>query len=114
MATDYKQIAADISKQTAVLKKDIPDTMAGFYAMAKGADKPGALDSKTKEYVALGIAIAMRCDPCIAFHTRTLVKMGCTKAEFEEVLGTAIYMGGGPSLMYAAKAMDAFDQFSAE
>ncbi|AJY47237.1 carboxymuconolactone decarboxylase family protein [Martelella endophytica] len=114
MAADYISMAADISKQTAVLKQDIPETMAGFYAMAGGADKAGALDSKTKEYVALGIAVSTRCDPCIAFHTRALVKMGVTKAEFEEVLGTAIYMGGGPSLMYAAHAMEAFEQFSAK
>ena len=94
------------------LKKDIPDTMGSFYAMAGAADKPGALDSKTKEYVALGIAVATRCEPCIAFHTRALIKLGVTRQEFEEVLGTAVYMGGGPAVMYAAHAMDAFDQLS--
>lgn len=112
MTTDYKQVMADVSSQIGQLKKDIPDTIAGFYALSGAADKAGALDSKQKEFVALGIAVAMRCDPCIAFHTRTLIKLGCTKAEFEEVLGTAIYMGGGPSLMYAAHAMEAFEQLS--
>ncbi|TCT35478.1 carboxymuconolactone decarboxylase family protein [Martelella mediterranea] len=112
MATDYKAMMADIGKQTAVLKKDIPDTMSNFYAMAGAADKAGALDPKTKEYVALGIAIAIRCEPCIAFHTRSLVKMGVTREEFEEVLGTAIYMGGGPAVMYAAHAMEAFEQLA--
>ncbi|PLW77911.1 carboxymuconolactone decarboxylase family protein [Cohaesibacter celericrescens] len=110
MATDYKQLMADVGKQVGTLRKDIPETMAGFSALSAGADKPGALDTKTKELVALGIALAMRCEPCIAFHTRTLIKLDCTRAEFEECLGTAIYMGGGPSLMYAAKAMDCWDQ----
>lgn len=50
---------------------------------------------------------------CIGFHTQALVKLGVTRQELEEVLGVAIYMGGGPSLMYAADAMVAFDQFSA-
>ena len=112
MATDYKQLMADVSKQVGALRKDLPDTMGGFSTMAAGADKAGALDSKTKEFVALGIAIALRCDPCIAFHTRSLIKLGCTKAEFEECLGTAVYMGGGPSLMYSSKALDCWDQLS--
>lgn len=114
MATDYNQMMKEISSQVGVLRKDIPDTMAGFGALSAGADKAGALDSKTKEYVALGIAVAQRCEPCIAYHTRTLVKLGCTKAEFEEVLGTAIYMNGGPGLMYAAKALECWDQLTAD
>lgn len=114
MTTDYGRIAADVSKQTSVLKQDIPETMAGFYAMAGAACKEGALDARTKEIVALGIAVATRCDPCIAFHTRALVKMGVSKAEFEELLGVAVYMGGGPSLMYSAHAMEAFEQFSSK
>lgn len=113
MAKDYKAYMADISKQIGALKKDIPDTIGGFYAMAGAADKAGALDPKTKEYVALGIAVAIHCEPCVAFHTRALVKLGVTRQEFEEVLGTAIYMGGGPSLMYSAHAMEVFEQLTA-
>jgi alkylhydroperoxidase/carboxymuconolactone decarboxylase family protein YurZ len=44
---------------------------------------------------------------------RTLVKLGATRAEVEETLGLSVYMGGGPSLMYAANAMAAYEQFSA-
>ncbi|AMM85025.1 carboxymuconolactone decarboxylase family protein [Martelella sp. AD-3] len=113
MATDYLQMTADVSKQTAVLRKDIPDTMSGFSALAGAACKAGALDAKTKEYIALGIAVALRCEPCIAFHAKALVKLGVTKAEYEEVLGVAVYMDGGPGLMYAAHALEAFEQFSA-
>lgn len=107
----YPDITKDISAQTKTLRKDIPDVMAGFSAMASAATRDGALDKKTKEFVALAIAIATRCDGCIGFHTDALVKLGATKAEFEETLGMAIYMGGGPSLMYAAHAMSAWEQF---
>lgn len=81
--------------------------------MAQGATADGALDEKMKELVAMGIAIALRCDGCIGFHTKSLIRLGATRQEFEEMLGVAIYMGGGPSLMYAAQALDAWDQFGA-
>lgn len=110
--TSYPELTANISKQIGVLRKGIPDTMTGFSALAQGSCVPGALDEKTKELIAMGIAIALRCDGCIGFHTKALIKLGATRAEFQEMLGVAIYMGGGPSLMYAAQAMDAWEQFS--
>ena len=109
--TSYPDLTNAISKQIANLRKDIPETMKGFSGMAQGACAPGALDEKTKELVAMGIAIALRCDGCIGFHTKTLVKLGTSRQEFEEMLAVAIYMGGGPSLMYAAQALDAWEQF---
>lgn len=111
MSKNYLDITKQISSGIRHLRKDIPDVMAGFSAMAQAAGKDGALDKKTKELVALGIAISTRCDGCIGFHTEALVKLGCTRAEFEETLGMAVYMGGGPSLMYAGDAMTAWEQF---
>lgn len=111
MSKDYIAITRDISSGIKTLRKDIPDVMQGFSAMAGAATKDGALSKKVKELVALGIAISTRCDGCIGFHTEALIKLGCTKAEFEEALGLAVYMGGGPSLMYAGDAMAAWEQF---
>lgn len=109
---DYPSIIASISEKTKALRADIPETMAGFDAMAKAASKAGVLDAKTKEFIALAIGIATRCDGCIGFHAKALVKLGASRAEFEEVLGMGVYMGGGPSLMYAADALRAYEQFS--
>lgn len=111
MSKNYHDITKQISSGIRTLRKDIPDVMAGFSAMAQAAGKDGALDKKTKELVALGIAISTRCDGCIGFHTEALVKLGCSRAEFEETLGMAVYMGGGPSLMYAGDAMTAWEQY---
>ena len=111
MSKDYIAITRDISSGIKTLRKDIPDVMQGFSAMAGAATKDGALSKKVKELVALGIAISTRCDGCIGFHTEALIKLGCTKAEFEEALGLAVYMGGGPSLMYAGDDMAAWEQF---
>lgn len=112
MIKSYPDITKRISANIRTLRKDIPDTMAGFSAMAQAAGKDGALDKKTKELIALAIGIATRCDGCIGFHVEALVRLGATKAEVEECLGMAIYMGGGPSLMYAADAVAAFEQYS--
>ena len=111
MSKDYIAITKEISSGIKTLRKDIPDVMQGFSAMAGAATKDGALSKKVKELVALGIAISTRCDGCIGFHTEALIKLGTTKAEFEETPGLAVYMGGGPSLMYAGHAMAAWEQF---
>jgi alkylhydroperoxidase/carboxymuconolactone decarboxylase family protein YurZ len=58
------------------------------------------------------LGVAAHCDACIGFHVQALVKLGASKAELEEALGMAIYMGGGPSVMYSANAFAAFEEFS--
>jgi len=114
MEKNYPEITKNISANLKILRKDIADTMQGFSAMAVAATKDGALDKKTKEFIALAIGVSTRCDGCIGFHSEALVKLGATREEFEEVLGMAVYMGGGPSLMYAADAIAAYDQFKAK
>ena len=112
MAKDYIEITRSISANLKDLRKNQSDTMQGFSAMAAGALKDGALSKKMKELIALAIGISTRCDGCIGFHAEALVKLGATRAEVEEAIGMAVYLGGGPSLMYAADAIAAFEQFS--
>ena len=110
--SDYKDLTRAVSVQMRAMRASQPDLMTAFGQLAAAGTKDGALDRKTRELVALGIAIACRCDDCIGFHVQTLVKLGTTRAELEDVLGTAIYMGGGPSMMYATHALRAFEEFS--
>lgn len=107
----YPGIVREISANLKTLRSDIAPTMQGFSALAQSATSSGALDKKTKELIALAIGVATRCDGCIGFHTEALVRLGASRAEIEEALGVAIYMGGGPALMYAADAIGAYDQF---
>lgn len=109
----YKQLTQDVMANLAPLHKGVPQVMKGFGDMGKAAIADGALDAKTKELIALAVGVAARCDGCIAFHTKALVKLGATEAEVHETLGVAIYMGGGPSAMYASNAVAAFNEFSA-
>jgi AhpD family alkylhydroperoxidase len=111
MQKDYAELTKRISGDIRKLRKDIPDTMQAFSALAQAATRDGALDKKTKELIALALGVAARCDGCIGFHMEALVRLGATRQEVEETLGMAVYMGGGPSLMYAADAISAFEQF---
>ena len=114
MTKSYPEITKRISEKMRVLRTDIKDTMQGFSAMAQAATQTNALDKKSKELIALAIGVSTRCDGCIGFHVKALVELEATKEEIEETLGMAIYMGGGPSLMYAADAMLAYEQFMDE
>ena len=114
MSKNYCEITAEVSASLAKLRADIPNTTRGFSALAQAATKDGALDKKSKELIAMALSVAARCDPCIGFHAEALVKLGATRKEFEEMLGMCIYMGGGPALMYAAHAVDAYEQFGGE
>ena len=69
-------------KRFAVLQKETPASFAGFEMMGKAAKASGALDEKTKEFIALGIAISTRCESCIGFHTKSLLRLGATREEF--------------------------------
>jgi AhpD family alkylhydroperoxidase len=112
MVDSYKEYTRDISKHIGKLRKAEPEAMAGFSQMATAAGANGALDVKTKELIALAIGVATRCDGCIGFHTKKLVELGTPYEELTEMLAMSVYMGGGPSLMYAANTLKAFEEFS--
>ena len=80
--------------------------------MGKEAKKNGSVDEKTKELVALGIAISTKCESCIGLHVESLIKLGTTRDELIEVLAMCSYMRGGPSITFSTKALEAFDQLS--
>jgi len=109
---NFRELTQSVSAGVATLRSSTPEVMRSFSGLGRAAMADGALDSKTKELIALALSVAARCNPCIGFHMQTLVKLGVQRQEIDETLGVATYMGGGPSLMYAASAIAAFDQFS--
>jgi len=111
MHKDFAAITKRLSGNLRALREDIPDTLKAFSALSQAATRSGALDRKTKELIALALGVAAHCDGCIAYHAEALVKLGASRKEVEEVLAMAVYMGGGPSLMYAADAIAAYEQF---
>lgn len=108
---NWPQMTKELSAQLRNLRGGAPEVMKAFAGMAQAAAVTKALDAKTKELIALGIGVAVRCDDCIAFHVKAAAEQGATKEEILETLGMAIYMGAGPSVMYASHALEAFTQF---
>ncbi|MCB6184927.1 carboxymuconolactone decarboxylase family protein [Leeia sp. TBRC 13508] len=108
----FQEVANKITNKVKDIRAAAPETMQGFYQMSNAVNKDGALSAKSKELMAMAIGIASRCQGCLAFHAKACVKLGVTRDEFMEMLQVAIYMGGGPSLMTAAEALEAFDEFN--
>lgn len=114
MNKDWPDVASEMSAAVRQLRAGAPGVMKEFSALARAALDSKALDIKTKELIALAISVAVRCDACVAFHAQSAVKHGATREEVMETMGMAVYMGAGPSVMYAAQAVEAYDQFAAQ
>jgi AhpD family alkylhydroperoxidase len=112
MIADWPGLTKNLSATLREMRGGAPEVMKAFSGIAQAALQTKALDTKTKELIALAIGVATRCDDCIAFHAKAAVEHGATSDEIFETLGMAIYMGAGPSVMYAAHALDAYKQFA--
>lgn len=111
---DWPDFTHGLSTELRNLRGGAPEVMKAFSALAQSTLAQGALDSKTKELIAIAVSVAVRCDDCIGFHVKAAVDRGATREEILETLGMAIYMGGGPAAMYASHALGAYTQFAAQ
>jgi AhpD family alkylhydroperoxidase len=94
------------------LRRAIPDVYAGYAALHEAALEPGSLDTRTKELIALAIAVTRECDGCITAHARGAARAGASDAEVAETLGVAILMNGGPGTVYGPRAFAAFREYA--
>ena len=111
-SSTFRDSTQGVSARLATLRSGAPDVMKSFSELGRAAMTDGALTKKTKELMALALGVAAHCHPCIECHMQTLVKLGATRKKLDGTLGVAVYMGGGLSLMYAANAIAAFEEFS--
>ncbi len=93
------------------LRRKIPKVFEGFSALHDAAFADGALDTKTKELIALALAVGSKCDGCIAAHAHAAVRHGATLEEAAEAIGVTILMNGGPATIYGPRAYAAFAEF---
>ncbi len=112
MIKDYSKNYNDLTRLMGELGTKIPSTMKAFSDLHNASIENGALTTKTKELIALGIAITVRCDGCIAFHVKDSLKAGANSEEIMETIGVAVMMGGGPAVVYGCEAMEALKQFN--
>ena len=107
----YADVVADLSEPRRSLRDALPKVWAGFGQLHKAAVADGALPAKVKELMALAIAVAKRCDGCIAYHAKAAARRGATPEEVAEALGVALLMDGGTASVYGPRAWDAYREF---
>src|SRR5947209_8749547 len=105
-------VQEELREPARALRRAIPDVYSGYRQLHAAAYAAGALDEKTKELIALAIAVSEECDGCIASHARGAARTGATEAEVAEALGVAIAMNGGPGTVYGPRAFAAFREFA--
>lgn len=102
---DFSSKYKERTEENQLLSQSCPEVMKNFGALHGEAIKDGALSKKDKELIALGIAIAVRCEGCILAHVKASLSFGANFEEISEVVDTAILMGGGPSTVYGGHAL---------
>ncbi|WP_372237258.1 carboxymuconolactone decarboxylase family protein [Burkholderia sp. SRS-W-2-2016] len=112
MLIDTRDYTPKLLEAVGQLGEAAPATLAGYKALDGAAAKGGHLDAKTRELIALAVAVTTRCDGCIAVHSAAAVKAGASRDEVAEALSVAIALNAGAALVYSARALDAFGQQS--
>jgi AhpD family alkylhydroperoxidase len=107
---NYSEQAKAVFDFIGTLSKENPGVAEGFVKMHHATGEDKALSVKTKELIALGISITIRCEGCIACHVQGALQAGATKDEIVETIGVAVVMGGGPSIVYGDKAYKAMNE----
>lgn len=113
MTEVYTPKITEMRRELRALNALVPETAKGFGALSKAVKESGPLGVKEKEFIALGMSVVLRCEPCINFHVEALMKAGATREELGDVLAMAVQMGGGPGLMYARHALACWDELAA-
>lgn len=111
MVQSYPELNEKVHTLMKKYANECPNVMEKFIQLHEESCADGALSNKTKELIALGIAICVRCDGCIAFHINDARHAGATHCEIIDTIGVAILMGGGPSVVYGSQALEALEEF---
>jgi AhpD family alkylhydroperoxidase len=109
---DARATIRELGGPTRELRNAIPEVWAGFADLHRAALADGALPARTKELMALAIAVVKQCDGCIAYHAKAAARQGASAEEVAEALGVALLMDGGTASVYGPRAWQAFLQFA--
>lgn len=112
MMFDWNEYRKQLVGRIGEIAKLSPSITRGYAEISGASAKTGKLDDKTRELIALAVAVTRQCDGCIAVHTDAAIKYGATREEVAEALGVAIAINAGAALIYSARAMDAYDAIS--
>ncbi len=91
------------------VREGMADAIKGFGGLHHAVMKSGELDTRYKELIALGISVAVRCEPCIYAHVQAAVKAGATRAQVLETAAVGMMMAGGPGYTYLPRVTEALE-----
>ena len=108
MMLKWNEYMTEIQARTAELARISPEIVRGYRALSDAGQKTNKLEAKTRELIALAVAVSLRCDGCITIHTSAAIKNGATEEEIVEALGVAVSVNAGATLVYSGRVLDAF------
>jgi len=109
MMYDWNTYQAQLMQRIGEIGGLSPDTVRGYATLSGAGAKTNHLDAKTRELIALAVAVTTRCDGCITVHADAAVKAGATREEVTEALGVAVALNAGAALVYSARVLDAYE-----
>jgi len=95
-------MAIDMETALENFKKRAPDVVDAFHGLHDAVFQEGALSVREKRLIMVGIAAALRCEPCIRRGVRGALESGASPEEIIEAGGVAVLMGGAPTTAYCA------------
>lgn len=110
MESKFPAVYSHLQELLGELSESLPEPMEAFTRLHKSTTAEGELTRKTKELIALGIAMSANCDGCVAYHVKDAIAAGASRNEILETIGVAVMMGGGPAVVYGCQALEALDQ----
>ena len=108
MFNNWSDLLPSIQKAFGALGKSNPKMVKAYMALGEAAEENNVLDAKTRELIAVAVAISLRCDGCIGTHTEAARKAGATEAELAQALATAIQVNAGAAYVYSMRALEAY------
>ena len=80
------------------LNERLPETAEAFGKMRESIFKDAALDTKTKELMAIACSVLLRCEKCTAIHSQRAKDNGATEDEIAEALSVSMFIAAGSQL----------------
>jgi AhpD family alkylhydroperoxidase len=110
---DWSNYRQQLTIRIAEIARLSPDTIKGYQALSAAGSKSDLLGQKTRELIALAVAVTVRCDGCIAVHAEAAARHGASREEIAEALGVATAVNAGAALVYSTRVLDAYAQVTA-
>ena len=84
----------------------VPAAWQGFLAFDRAVMAEGAIPARTKELIALAVAMTTQCAYCLELHTKAAKKAGCSEAEIAEAVMVAAALRAGAAVTHGTHCLE--------